>query len=1835
MPDNVDSSRLKLFLVFFISLSLIFSFLGWGIALQQKKMFMSKIRAKEADSSGFQQHLFLTTLGNYLSDTLILIDTIRSEYAHMEKPSVYPHLHSFAATEQRVSDYFKFFARNRAYYDQIRCIDPDGVERIRINWNETGDAVQVPRSRLQNKKDRPYFKKAMAMDNAVYVSAFDLNVENNVIETPFKPMIRISCAVKDDQGNILGILVTNLLGKTLLDQLNRIARGVAGNLYFINSKGEWIIGPTPETSWRFMFPEKKQATFGDLFPHAWSRIASGGRGQFLSAEGLFSYAAVDPEGIALGKNTGSIAVQAEETWTIVSRVAKKDLLPVWWRMVQFFLTTGVLMIAILAWYMADIQMRRYRSMVALKENEKKLTAITNTVQDAIALVDSKGMVHFWNRAAEKMFDLPAGEIMEKDIHRFITPEHLRADAARGLELFSHRGQGPFIGKVREVEAQRRDGTQFPVELNLSAVRMEDQWFAVGVIRDITQQLKDRRELLENEAKFRAIFNQMFQFIGLTTPDGTLIELNETLLDFAGISAGELQGKKFWEAPWWRLSKETVDRLKKAITRAARGEFVRYEVDVAGKKGQVITIDFSIKPVKGANDEIVLLIPEGRDISEKIAFEKALATRESQVKALNEQLEERVKQRTRELEAAVETIARRERMTRLLQDVASISNTATSVAQALETTLTLVAGYINWPVGHVYMPDNKEPVVLAPTPLWHLDDPEQHLEFIDVTMRTTFQVGEGLPGRVFDSCKVHWITDVKQDDNFPRADHLTKFPVRGAFGFPVITRQGVVAVLEFFTTEICPVDNDIMTMAEEVGRQLSYVIERKRVEAEMEKLALVVERTSNGMMITDKNGYVEWINQGFTKLSGYTLEELAGRKPGHILQGPDTDHNTVKRIGEALSRKTGIHVELVNYHKSGYRYWLELDIEPIFDDAGKLINYISVENDISERRATNAALEQFKATLDQTFDAVFIFDSQTLYFTYVNHGAVNQIGYSREEMLNMTPVDIKPEFTQASFREMLAPLTKKQVASLSLETVHRHRDGRHIPVDILLQLVDRPGGSSEFVAIVRDVTEQKRILRELEQSRDEARQAARVKSEFLANMSHEIRTPMNAILGMAHLLSNTAPSPTQMNFIEKIQAAGNNLLGIINDILDFSKIEAGQMKIEEVAFELDGVLAGISDMVAVKAQEKGLELLFHAKKGIPRHLVGDPLRIGQVLINLVNNAVKFTHKGEVVISVEGGDVETGRIPLHFVVRDTGIGMSPPQVQALFQPFSQADASTTRKFGGTGLGLAICRQLALLMGGDIWVESEEGKGSAFHFQLTLTCPSEKERRPFIPTPDLRGMRVLVLDDNAMFQEITKEMLEDFTFHVTLASTGKEAIARLEEAVTEGTPIDLVLADWKMPGMDGLETSRKIRSNPRISQTPTIIMITAFGHEEVMERAEQIGLDGFLIKPVNRSLLFNTIMECFGKSVDRKKRSHSFLGTDPDTHRKLKGLHVLLVEDNPLNQDVARELLEAVGVTVTVADNGRKAVEAVERTDFDAVLMDIQMPEMDGYEAMQIIRSRESGERHIPLIAMTANVMSADRKRVKSAGADDQVDKPVTPSLLYAALAKWCRREGQESKGTAPQFEDSYLTNNRTDLHLPLLPDLDAVRGLKRFEGNRDLFARLLHRFKSEQKKMVPEIKQAVAARDHLLAERLLHTLKGLAATIGANGLSKRAESLEHQLSTRGKVPSEEEIKNLETKMKKVFTAIDKVVKILEPAPKGDAFSYSSPDKEQLHRQLTELAAFLKADDYEAHVSIKALAQGTVQTSLEADIRQIRKEIEEYDYTAAIEGVEMVLQKLNSMN
>jgi two-component system sensor histidine kinase/response regulator len=659
-----------------------------------------------------------------------------------------------------------------------------------------------------------------------------------------------------------------------------------------------------------------------------------------------------------------------------------------------------------------------------------------------------------------------------------------------------------------------------------------------------------------------------------------------------------------------------------------------------------------------------------------------------------------------------------------------------------------------------------------------------------------------------------------------------------------------------------------------------------------------------------------------------------------------------------------------------------------------------------------------------------------------------------------------------------------------------------------------------------------MMKDLDEARSEAEDATKAKSEFLANMSHEIRTPMNAIMGMAHLALKTDLTAKQYDYLKKVDISARSLLGIINDILDFSKIEAGKMDMEAVDFQLEDTLENISTLVGIKTQEKGLELLFKIDPSVPRALVGDPLRLGQILINLSNNAVKFTDTGEIVVATELVKKDQARVTLKFSVHDTGIGMTAEQAAKLFQPFAQADSSTTRKYGGTGLGLTISKRLAEMMGGKIWVESNPGQGSTFSFTADLGLGKERAKKHFKPASELRGMKVLVVDDNATSRSILQEMLESFSFEVSSASSGEEGITELE-AASKDKPFELVIMDWKMPGMDGIEASRRIKGHTGLGKIPAIILVTAYGREEVMQQVEQVGLEGFLLKPVSPSMLFDAIMQAFGEAVPETSRIVRRHEQEAEALKHIQGAKLLLVEDNEINQQVAREILEGAGLNVTIATNGQEAVNAVKENNYDAVLMDVQMPVMDGYTATREIREWESELKAanssdisgsnlqpltsgLPIIAMTAHAMAGDEEKSLQAGMNGHVTKPIDPDQLFATLQKWVQPREKRATTQRPAVSVAPSGGQKVvsiDGELPgSLPGFDLADGLKRLQGNKKLYRKLLLDFATGYCKAGIEIREALDAPDFDRAHRLVHNLKGLAGNLSAKDLQAAAVNME---------------------------------------------------------------------------------------------------------------------------
>ena len=643
---------------------------------------------------------------------------------------------------------------------------------------------------------------------------------------------------------------------------------------------------------------------------------------------------------------------------------------------------------------------------------------------------------------------------------------------------------------------------------------------------------------------------------------------------------------------------------------------------------------------------------------------------------------------------------------------------------------------------------------------------------------------------------------------------------------------------------------------------------------------------------------------------------------------------------------------------------------------------------------------------------------------------------------------------------------------------------------------------------------------LEAAKRHAEAATEAKAQFLANMSHEIRTPMNGVLGLTHLVMGTDLSERQRDYLTKIEMSAMALLAIIDDILDLSKIEAGKLTIESVEFGLDTVLEHVCNISASKVAEKGIELLFHVDTDVPRSLVGDPVRLRQVLLNLTGNAIKFTEHGEVVLSVTITGREEGRVVLAFSVRDTGIGMTEAQLANLFQDFSQADASVTRRFGGTGLGLSISKRLVDMMGGAISVKSEDGRGSTFSFTLPFSCSQINQERFTLP-PRLKDLRTLVVDDNKTACMLEAAILISWSMRVETASSGSDAIAKIELADVKGRPFDLVIMDWQMPEMDGVQAAHMIATNERLTHRPSVIIVTAFGGECVLLNSEIAGVSTVLTKPFSPSQLLDCVVSIFGNNVDatEKTRLRTSHQASPATTYRLRGSHVLLAEDNAINRQIAVELLGQVGVTVDVAENGRQAADKVLNPEnhYDAVLMDVQMPVMDGLSATVLIRETYSGG-PLPIIAMTAHAMDHERKRCLDAGMDDHVVKPVDPKNLYATLERWVRPRETDRTDDAPLLPSGGVSADSDAAPSILPPELSPFNltlALERVGGDPEMLKILIIGFGESFAGAGTEIIRLIETGELEEAYRLAHTIKGASGSLEAASLFQAARDLEYAL------------------------------------------------------------------------------------------------------------------------
>ena len=776
-----------------------------------------------------------------------------------------------------------------------------------------------------------------------------------------------------------------------------------------------------------------------------------------------------------------------------------------------------------------------------------------------------------------------------------------------------------------------------------------------------------------------------------------------------------------------------------------------------------------------------------------------------------------------------------------------------------------------------------------------------------------------------------------------------------------------------------------------------------------------------------------------------------------------------------------------------------------DELDQLVDALNVMRERQRQHAIELANSNARmaAILDNIPDLAWVKDANGR-FVAVNRALAAAKGFSEpSQMIGKSDREVHPPDLARTYladdAEVMATSGFKRI-----EERHVNADGSDTVVETIKTVLhDGDGHVAGTVGIARDITARRQGDADRE-ARRVAEAANEAKSEFLANMSHEIRTPMNAILGMAYLALQSGLDSQQTNYVQKIHGAAASLLGIINDILDFSKIEAGKLDIEVISFNLADVMDGLGNLVGMNAEEKGLELVFAQPPHLPTTLVGDPSRLRQVLLNLGYNAVKFTERGEVVIAIEVTQRQADSVDLRFEVRDTGIGMTSEERQRLFQPFTQGDSSTSRRYGGTGLGLSISRHLVRMMGGEIDVESNIGVGSRFHFELRFGLSPESEALSSPRSQGLRGSRALVVDDNACAREVLVGMCAALGLHADSAADGRDALRQVELADATDLPYDLILLDWKMPGLDGVECVKLLgqRQNRR-HPTPAVMMVTALSRDDVRKRLEErkLAVGALLIKPVTPSALLDACSQVLGLAVSHATRAsvrdQALLGNQA----RLRGARILLVEDNAINQEIALAVLRPTGIEVSVACDGQEALTMLERGRFDGVLMDCQMPVMDGYAATRALRKRPQWH-ELPVIAMTANALVGDRDKVLAAGMNDHVAKPIDVEELFATLARWIRPAVAEPK------EPSRLADIR-----PMQESgIDRVAGVAAMMGDEATYLRLLRMFRDQEADFPERFRAAQAAGRLSVAQRMAHDLKSASGTLAAGAVHRAAAALE---------------------------------------------------------------------------------------------------------------------------
>ena len=926
--------------------------------------------------------------------------------------------------------------------------------------------------------------------------------------------------------------------------------------------------------------------------------------------------------------------------------------------------------------------------------------------------------------------------------------------------------------------------------------------------------------------------------------------------------------------------------------------------------------------------------------------------------------------------------------------------------------------------------------------------------------------------------------------------------------------------------------------------LNDVTERKLAEESLReseaKYRTLVENIPQKIFMKDRDSKYLSVNESFARDLGVGPADIAGKTDYSFFPKDLADKYRADDFKIMETAQTEEFEE--KYLLEGRETWVHTIKTPVRDENGKIIALLGVFWDITERRRAEQEIlrqkQYFETLVSNSPVAIVVLDNDAK-ITSCNPSFEKLFGYNSREVLgvNIDTLITDPE----SYDEALQYTQQAMTSLLHNVGKRRRRDGSLVDVEIFGAPVTVGGENVGALAIYHDISE-------LVNTRQEAEQSNRAKSEFLANMSHEIRTPMNGVIGMLELALDTSMTSEQREYLSISLQSAEALLGLINEILDFSKIEARGVELEKIDFDLRNTVEEMASTLAMRAQDKGLELACLINPDLKVKLHGDPARLRQILINLVGNAVKFTHQGEIVVRAEPTAETETHITIRFAVQDTGIGIPQERQKAIFERFTQADGSTTRKYGGTGLGLTICKRLVEAMGGQIWIESTVGVGSTFLFTITFEKQAGEAQAvaPLVFEPvELKDLRLLGVDDSATNRTILTRMAESFGCRIETVGSGAKALEMLQNAFRTGDPFRVILLDMQMPGMDGEQTVRAIKSDPVVREVK-IIILTSIGQRGDAARLEALGVAGYLLKPLKQQMLREALIAVLG----RKEEGRPILITRHVlSEQKRQGLRLLIAEDNPINQRLAVILLQKAGFSVDTVENGAQAVEQVQKKHFNAVLMDVQMPEMDGFEATVRIRQLEGRVGHIPIIAMTADALKGDRERCLDVGMDDYVSKPLDPPTLMKIIDQWTQpglentvRAEAATNSEVQDYTDRLVTSpfveadlategglfgEETQQVVSSLPSpvqdvkqivletelpVDIRSAMVRFEGDRSFFLEMVQEFTEHLADRMFEMKAALEVGDANRLSHHAHNLKGVAANFSAEPLVRLAKELE---------------------------------------------------------------------------------------------------------------------------